>query len=73
MGSLAHTGILGYREQHIRMLLSDRRGILQLLANAKARHAGKYELRRLDDGGDCYLQPGLLPGVGEESLHGTGG
>lgn len=54
------------------MRLFDRRGVFQLLANHKAGHGGKYELRRPGDRGDCYLQPGLLPRVGEESLYGTG-
>ena len=54
------------------MLLFDRRGVLQLLADGKARHGRKHELRRPDDGGSRYLQPGLLPRMGEEGVHGTG-
>lgn len=38
LGTLAYTGILGYRQQYIRMLLFDRGGFLQLLANGEARH-----------------------------------
>ena len=54
------------------MLLFDNRGVFQLLANAKAGHSRKYELRCLNDGGNRYLQPVLLPRVGEESVYGTG-
>ena len=72
MGSVAHTGILGHREQHVRVRLFDNGGLLQLLADGKASHGGEYELRRLGDGGNCHLQPILLPRVGEESVYGTG-
>ena len=73
MGSLAHTGILGYCEQRICMCLFNRRGVFQLLADATAGHCRKYELRGLGDGGNCHLQPGLLSGMGEESIQGTRG
>lgn len=72
MGPMAHTGLLGHREQYIRMCLFDNGGLLQLLADTKAGHGGKHELRRLSDGGNRHLQPDLLPRMGEESLYGAG-
>ena len=54
------------------MCLFDCRGVLQLLANGATGHGGKHELCGLSDGRDCYLQPGLLPRLGEESVHGAG-
>lgn len=72
MGSLAYTRTLGYYEQYICMLLFDNRRVFQLLANAKAGHSRKHELRCLNDGGNCYLQPVLLSRMGEESVYRTG-
>ena len=53
------------------MCLSMRYSVFQLLANGKAGHSGKYELRRLSDRDNCNLQPSLLPRMGEESLYRT--
>ena len=71
MGPLAHTGILGNREQRVCLYLSDRHGVFQFLAHGKAGYSGEYELRSLSNGGSCNRQPGLLPRMGEESIYRT--